>query len=184
LAVGKKLGIGFCFFESQVSQSFGSTSLLVAAANYCNNPVDHTNSLKTRYNQQDKMGIDLESFIDVTGIVLLFCLVFGMSATVDIGCLYAQLKNRKAIGTGILLQFLVLPFLGFMVVKTLNLNHAMGITLLVVTSSPGGSYSNWYENHLLNDVLHLTLKVRCSQSRISFFLFLEGGAPCSTPISH
>jgi predicted Na+-dependent transporter len=94
------------------------------------------------------MGFDLDSFIDITGIVLLFCLVFGMSATVDIGCLYAQLKNRKAIGTGILLQFLVLPFLGFMVVKTLNLNHAMGITLLVVTSSPGGSYSNWYESQI------------------------------------
>jgi predicted Na+-dependent transporter len=91
------------------------------------------------------MGFDLDASIDITGIVLLFCLVFGMSATVDIGCLYAQLQNRKAIGTGILLQFLVLPFIGFTVVKTLNLNHAMGITLLVVTSSPGGSYSNWYE---------------------------------------
>jgi predicted Na+-dependent transporter len=94
------------------------------------------------------MGFALDSFIDITGSVLLFCLVFGMSATVDIGCLYAQLKNRKAIGTGILLQFLVLPFLGFTVVKTLNLNHSMGITLLVVTSSPGGSYSNWYENQI------------------------------------
>lgn len=36
----------------------------------------------------------------------------------------------------------------------------------------------------LDDVLHLTLKLRCSQSLISFILFLEGGAPCSTPISH
>ena len=88
--------------------------------------------------------VDLNAFIEVTGSVLLFLLVFGMSGTVDIGCLYSQLHNRKAIGTGILLQFLVLPFLGFLVVKTLNLNHAMGITLLVVTSSPGGSYSNWW----------------------------------------
>lgn len=28
--------------------------------------------------------------------------------------------------------------------KSLQLSHAMGITLLVVTSSPGGSYSNWW----------------------------------------
>jgi len=89
------------------------------------------------------MGLDI-TVTEVTGSVLLFCLVFGMSATVDIGCLWAQLKNRKAIGTGILLQFVILPALGFFVVKSLNLSKAMGLTLLVVTSSPGGSYSNWY----------------------------------------
>jgi predicted Na+-dependent transporter len=37
----------------------------------------------------------------------------------------------------------VLPMLGFLVVNTLNLDTGIGITLLVVTSSPGGSYSNW-----------------------------------------
>eukprot|EP00549_Striatella_unipunctata_P015584 CAMPEP_0118679888 /NCGR_PEP_ID=MMETSP0800-20121206/4039_1 /TAXON_ID=210618 ORGANISM="Striatella unipunctata, Strain CCMP2910" /NCGR_SAMPLE_ID=MMETSP0800 /ASSEMBLY_ACC=CAM_ASM_000638 /LENGTH=381 /DNA_ID=CAMNT_0006575935 /DNA_START=140 /DNA_END=1285 /DNA_ORIENTATION=+ len=55
-----------------------------------------------------------------------------------------QLTNRKAILTGIFLQFVILPSLGFVVVNALNMNHAMGITLLVVTSSPGGSYSNWW----------------------------------------
>jgi predicted Na+-dependent transporter len=45
--------------------------------------------------------------------------------------------------TGITLQFIILPFLGFVVVKVLQLDAPMGITLLVVTSSPGGSYSNW-----------------------------------------
>jgi len=89
------------------------------------------------------MVLDI-ALTEVLGSVLLFCLVFGMSATVDIGCLWAQLGNRRAIATGVLLQFVILPFLGFLVVKTLQLNKAMGITLLVVTSSPGGSYSNWW----------------------------------------
>ena len=89
------------------------------------------------------MPVDWNKAIEVLGSVLLFCLVFGMSATVDIGCLWAQLHNRKAIATGLLLQFIVLPFLGFVVVNSMNLDKAMGITLLVVTSSPGGSYSNW-----------------------------------------
>lgn len=82
--------------------------------------------------------------IDIIGHCLLFILVFGMSATVDIVALQAQLKNRNAILTGVFLQFVILPFLGFVVVKSLQLSHAMGITLLVVTSSPGGSYSNWW----------------------------------------
>lgn len=83
-------------------------------------------------------------FIELSGNLLLFALVFGMSATVDIKALVAQMKNRKAILTGCFLQFVVLPLLGFIVVRTLQLNETMGITLLVVTSSPGGSYSNWW----------------------------------------
>lgn len=82
--------------------------------------------------------------VELAGNVLLFCLVFGMSATVDVTMLKKQLKNKKAILTGILLQFFLLPFLGFAVVSTLNMSHPMGITLLVLTSSPGGSYSNWW----------------------------------------
>jgi predicted Na+-dependent transporter len=81
--------------------------------------------------------------IDLSGNLLLFALIFGMSATVDIKALVAQMKNRRAIMTGCFLQFIVMPLLGFMVVKALDLNETMGITLLVVTSSPGGSYSNW-----------------------------------------
>jgi len=74
--------------------------------------------------------------------VLLFFLVFGMSATVDIGQMRKQLRNRTAILIGIILQFVILPFVGFGVVKLLNMDAAIGVTLLVVTSSPGGSYSN------------------------------------------
>ena len=83
-------------------------------------------------------------FADVGALVLLYFLVFGMSATVDIRQARKQLSNRNALLTGISLQFIILPFLGFLVVKVLNLNAPMGITLLLVTSSPGGSYSNWY----------------------------------------
>lgn len=80
---------------------------------------------------------------DIVGNVLLFFLVFGMSATVDAKALLSQLKNRKAIATGVFLQFVILPLLGFIVVYTLNLPNDIGITLLVLTASPGGSYSNW-----------------------------------------
>jgi predicted Na+-dependent transporter len=83
-------------------------------------------------------------WIETAGNLLLFALVFGMSATVDINCLKEQLHNRNAILTGIFLQFVVLPLLGFLVVNILDLDSAIGITLLVLTSSPGGSYSNWW----------------------------------------
>lgn len=82
-------------------------------------------------------------FLSIIGHLLLFCLVFGMSATVDVNCMVAQLHNAKAILTGVVCQFVLLPLLGFIMVKTLDLDHGTGITLLVVTASPGGSYSNW-----------------------------------------
>lgn len=75
---------------------------------------------------------------------LLFFLVFGMSATVDIGQMRKQLRNWKAVMIGLSLQFVFLPFVGFCIVKMLRMDAAIGVTLLVVTSSPGGSYSNWW----------------------------------------
>jgi len=67
-----------------------------------------------------------------------------MSATVDIGQMRKQLRNWKAVMIGLSLQFVFLPFVGFCIVKMLRMDAAIGVTLLVVTSSPGGSYSNWW----------------------------------------
>lgn len=67
-----------------------------------------------------------------------------MSATVDIRSMQAQARNTKALLTGIFCQFIILPFLGFVVVRYMKLEESLGLTLLVVTSSPGGSYSNWW----------------------------------------
>ena len=83
------------------------------------------------------------SILEFTGNFLLFALVFGMSATVDTECMKQQVKNKKAILLGIFCQFILLPFIGFATVNILKLDASIGITLLVVTSSPGGSYSNW-----------------------------------------
>ena len=83
-------------------------------------------------------------WLSVVGNILLFFLVFGMSATVDVLSLRTQMRNTKAIVTGMCLQFVLLPFLGFLTVKIIPMSQPMGLTLLVVTSSPGGSYSNWY----------------------------------------
>jgi predicted Na+-dependent transporter len=54
-----------------------------------------------------------------------------------------QIGNYKAILTAISVQFIVLPFFGFLVVRYLGLEYPEGISLLIITTSPGGSYSNW-----------------------------------------
>ena len=83
-------------------------------------------------------------FRPIVGNVFLFFLIFGMSATVNISSFKSKTRNWRAISTGLLLQFIVLPFLGFAVVKVAKFDYVMGITLLIITSSPGGAYSNWF----------------------------------------
>ena len=85
--------------------------------------------------------------VQVVASILLFLLIFGMSATVDTTHVRNQLHNKLAILTGVCCQFIVMPLLGFLAVKLLNgqgLTEPMAVSLLIVTASPGGSYSNWW----------------------------------------
>ena len=87
--------------------------------------------------------------------LLLFLLVMGLAATVEIKNMKGQLKNFKAIGLGLFCQFFLLPFIGWAVIEMFNLPVPVGITLLVVVSSPGGSYSNWWCSLLNADLAQI-----------------------------
>ena len=90
---------------------------------------------------------ETDLFSAILSNVFLFFLIFGLSATVDVRNLKHQLSNKFAIGCGVLMQFLIMPLLGFLsvvVMREAGITKAMGISLLVVTASPGGSYSNWW----------------------------------------
>ena len=126
------------FGEEMLEPNFFANGRLTPFERVGSSSVAHTCTSWTATSKQTMVD-----WIEVAGNVLLFALVFGMSATVDIKCLKQQLHNRNAILIGIFLQFVILPLIGFLVVKILDLDSALGITLLVVTSSPGGSYSNW-----------------------------------------
>jgi predicted Na+-dependent transporter len=102
--------------------------------------------------------------------VLLFFLVFGLSATVEIKSLKSQLTNKAAIFTGVAMQFVVMPLLGFAAVCMLGFTEEftqpMGITLMVVTASPGGSFSNWWCS-LFNADLALSVAMTSVSSVLS-----------------
>lgn len=114
----------------------------------------------------------LATFSAVMSNILLFFLIFGLSATVRIQDLRHQLTNKFAIGAGVTMQFLFMPFLGFcsvMIFKDSGLTYAMGISLLVVTASPGGSYSNWWCS-LFNAELALSVAMTSVSSILSLGL--------------
>jgi predicted Na+-dependent transporter len=123
--------------------------------------------------EEDSSSEALTIFSAVMSNLLLFFLIFGLSATVNLRDLKYQLTNKFAIGTGVASQFLIMPLLGFVAVVVFSrfdgLSKAMGISLLVVTSSPGGSYSNWWCS-LFNAELSLSVAMTSVSSLLSIGL--------------
>jgi len=103
------------------------------------------------------------------GHILLFMLSLGMSATVDVNSLVTQVRNTKAIYTGVFMQFIVLPFLGFLSVKMFEMENVSGLMLLIVTSSPGGSFSNWWCS-LFNADLALSITMTSISTILSMIM--------------
>jgi predicted Na+-dependent transporter len=103
---------------------------------------------------------------------LLFFLMFGLCTTVQLDKLHHHLTNRRAILTGMAMQFLVMPLLGFLSVvlfRNSGLTEAMGMSLLVITSSPGGSFSNWWCS-TFNAELALSMAMTSASSILSLAL--------------
>mmetsp|Transcript_37336 Transcript_37336/g.57310 ORF Transcript_37336/g.57310 Transcript_37336/m.57310 type:complete len:426 (+) Transcript_37336:279-1556(+) len=95
----------------------------------------------------DATNPTFDTVAEVLSNTFLFLLIFGMSATVDTKNVLSQLQNKFAISTGVSMQFLIMPFLGYLAIqglKSQGLSEPMGLALLIVTASPGGSYSNWW----------------------------------------
>jgi predicted Na+-dependent transporter len=83
----------------------------------------------------------------VASQVLMFLMTLGLSATVQFDKLRQRLaKDPKAVWVGVGLQYTIVPLVGLCTVLLLQpvLTPPMAISLLVLTASPGGSYSTWW----------------------------------------
>lgn len=82
--------------------------------------------------------------VPVVAQFLLFLLLGGMAASVDTKVLKERFRSPAGILVGMSLQFLALPAVGCASAMLFDLDPVFGVTLLAVTSSPGGAYSNWW----------------------------------------
>lgn len=105
------------------------------------------------------------SIIDVFVKIFSWSLVFGLSASVDVNVLQDRFKE-KAIVVGLVCQFFLFPLVGFICVLFFNLTTVNAIVLLILVSSPGGSYSNlWcsaWNADLALSVAMTTVSTLCS----------------------
>ena len=98
--------------------------------------------------------------------IFLFLLVMGVASIVDIRIMKQQLRNFKAISIGLFCQFFLLPFFGYIITIAFNLPIPVGLTLIIVVSSPGGSYSNWWCS-IFNADLGLSVSMTAASTLLS-----------------
>ena len=96
------------------------------------------------------------NLIGILSNLLLFMLIFGMTAGSSPESLKYHVQSKTGIFIGMGFQFVVLPFLAFISVKLFSLDRVIGTVLIIICSSPGGSYSNWWCS-LINADLSLSV---------------------------
>lgn len=131
----------------------------------------------------------LSSWGAVVGNVLLFFLVLGLAATVEYDAFARSMRSRGLL-VGVVAQFAFLPFMGFVVAKTMfDDKPELGIPLIITASSPGGSYSNWWTS-LFNGDLSLSVAMTTVSSVLSvgflplnLYVYMKWAYPHGTAIS-
>jgi len=103
-------------------------------------------------------------------IPLLSLVMFSMGLTLKVEDFIRIFKNFKIICFGILLQFLIMPILGFLLVKSFNIEQIIGIGVILVGCAPGGTASNVICYLAKGDVaLSISLTI-CSTILAVFFM--------------
>ena len=96
---------------------------------------------------EDPDATDVPGWQPVVSQILLFFLFLGLAAAVDVRDFVAKFTDRaqrKGLIAGVCCQFGVMPLLGFLVTKAFALDPVRGTVLLIIASSPGGAFSNWW----------------------------------------
>ena len=76
--------------------------------------------------------------------VLLFMLIAGMAGSCDARLFLKKFKAPKGMLAALFSQFVLLPAVGYASVTLLPQDAVTVVTLLVVTTSPGGGFSGWW----------------------------------------
>ena len=68
--------------------------------------------------------------------------MLGMGLTLKVNDFKILYKNPKWVSTGVLIQFSVMPFLGWIISKIFELPDFFAVGLILVSCCPGGTASN------------------------------------------
>ena len=122
--------------------------------------------------------------------VMLFSIMLAMGASLSWDSFKHALKYPKPFLVGMLSQFALLPFLAYLIVLGLDLSAVMGLGLLMIACTPGGSTSNLYTYYAKGDVaLSISMTVASSLAAtfmmpllLKFYSYMDAMRHCHTLI--
>ena len=129
----------------------------------------------------------------VVSQILLFFLFLGLAAAVDVRDFVAKFTDRaqrKGLIAGVCCQFGVMPLLGFLVTKAFALDPVRGTVLLIIASSPGGAFSNWWcalgnADLALSIAMTTTSTVLCLfMLPLNAYIYVRGAFGRSVPVDY
>eukprot|EP01084_Bolivina_argentea_P295757 509285_1 len=106
--------------------------------------------------------------------ILLFFMMFGVGATIDLKQLKSKFIHPKGIMIGFICQYILLPFLSFIYCKIFNLNILMSVAMIIVGTTPGGVISNYF-CLLINADVELSIAMTSFSSILSFAMIPLNG---------
>ena len=110
-------------------------------------------------------GVKLTSLV-VPAIQLI---MFGMGTTLSLGDFMRVVKRPWAVATGVFLQFLVMPVVGFLLAKSLGFSGELAAGCVLVGSVAGGTASNVIAFLAKADVA-LSVTMTCCSTLLSPFV--------------
>lgn len=118
----------------------------------------------------DPEATPLDWFFDISVKLLTFFLLGGFAATVDTRLFFINFKD-KGVYLGLFCQFLMMPFLGFLtlIIFGSQLDLFISIMIILVTSCPGGAYSNWFCS-MFNADLSLSVAMTTTSTFMALFM--------------
>lgn len=99
-------------------------------------------------------------------VLLLFFLIMGLAGSVDINTLKAQFDRKLGISCGLGCQFALMPLIGFLIISIGQPEEHVALTLMILVSSSGGAYSNWWCS-LFNADLALSVAMTAVSTLVS-----------------
>lgn len=90
------------------------------------------------------MAVDAAAVQSYLSNALLFMLIAGMAGSCDARLFAVKFKKPNGMLAALFSQFVLLPAIGFLSVNLFPQSAVTVVTLLVVTTSPGGGFSGWW----------------------------------------
>lgn len=92
--------------------------------------------------------------------IMMVIIMFGMGSSLTFKDLRLALRHPQAVGVGFSSQYLIMPFLAFIIAKGLNLTVEQTVGLVLIGCMPGGTTSNifaYFSRSLLSLSIMMTI---------------------------